>query len=227
MPAISTKRALKDDIARGKYILNPNYVESEADKKEAREKFWEGPLANMTEFENTFPEDFGKKLPPEGKWVQIKHTPHTEFTVPPFSIWFALPWEDSAHSKNRVKIVTPSGSLGLWPHEYMVVEDMTQYLGRESEGILLHQMNDKPVCNVDHLFYLMSRGITRKQAVMMLINDIKDPTFLWLEFAPHYGEYFGKDWPSPDFCPFATPRDKWVAENCEETKDGWRMKTSA
>lgn len=206
------KSDLSRDIERGKYILNPEFNETEAEKLQARADFWMQPFASHSDFENAFPEDFGKLLPPEGKWIQIKESPHCEITVPPFSIWFAQPWTVSPNTKNRVKIVTPAGTLGLWPHEYFVCEDMTQYLGREPEGILLHQMNERPVCNVDHLFYLMSRGLKRRTATMMLIKDIKDPTFLWMEFAPQYGEYFGKPWPKPKDCPFATPRDQWVPE---------------
>src|SRR4051812_38777921 len=120
-----TKHTLARDISRGKYILNPNFDESEADKLAARADFWMQPFANHSDFENAFPEDFGKKLPPEGKWVQIKHSPHCEFTVPPFSIWFAMPWEVSSTTTNRVKVITPTGTLGLWPHEYFVIDEVT------------------------------------------------------------------------------------------------------
>jgi len=213
MKTLRPKRDLERDLKRGKFILNPAYQETEADKKEARENFWTHPFATHADFENAFPEDFGKKLPPEGKWVQVMRPPHCEITVPPFSIWFAIPWADGDNFASRVKIVTPAGTLGLWPNEYSVIEDVTKYFGRESEGIILHQMNDRPVCPVDSLFYLMSRGIPRRAAILLLINDIKDPTCLWLEFAPQYGEHFGRDWPSTSYCPFATPRDQWVAES--------------
>jgi hypothetical protein len=206
------KNNLQRDVARGKYILNPEFKESEADAKEARESFWQHPFHTHKDFENAFPEDFGLNLPPTGKWIQVKNPPNTEITVPPFSIWFAMPWPNGDMYRGRVKIVTPGGTLGLWPCEYMVVDEVTQYFGRESEGILLHQMNERPVCNREHLHYIMSRGIPRRAATLMLIADIKDPTFLWLEFAPQYGEFFGKDWPAPAACPFATPRDQWVAE---------------
>lgn len=203
------KHSIERDVQRGKYILNPDFQESEADKKEQRELFWQGPNASIAEFENKFPEDFDKKLPPEGRWIQVIHPPNCEITVPPFSIWFAVPWEDNCSSKNRAKIVTPSGSLGLWPCEYAAINDVTKYFGREGEGILLHQMNERPVCDTEKLFYLMSRGVPRRTAILMLISDIKDPTFLWLELAPPYGEYFGREWPKPKYCPFATPKEEW------------------
>lgn len=206
-----TNRDLERDLKRGKLIPNPDYEESEADANEARDNFWQHPFVMIKDFENKFPEDFKKNLPPEGKWIQIKEPPSTEFTVPPFSIWFAVPWGEGRDGmKNRVKIVTPSGTLGLWPHEYWVIDDVTKYIGREPEGILVHHMNDKPVVEANALHYLMSRGIPRREASMLLIGQIKDPTFLWLEFAPKYGEHFGHEWPDPKECPFAKPHEEWV-----------------
>jgi hypothetical protein len=76
------------------------------------------------------------------------------------------------------------------------------------------------VVNTDQLFYLMSRGITKQQACLMLIDQIKDDSFLWFEFAPQYGEHFGLSWPSPARCPFATPREKFIEDKprapCQE-----------
>ena len=121
---------------------------------------------------------------------------------------------------HRVKIVTPSGDLGILPCEYSTVSKVSEYVGREAEGILLHQMSGNPVVDKDSLFYLMSRGIPRQAASLLLIEQIKDPTYLWFEIAPPYGAYFGKDWPTPERCPFATPLEQWkqVDTNTKEAQ---------
>lgn len=161
------------------------------------------------------PEIVGRKLPPEGQWIQVTKSPHTEYTVPPFSIWFATPWQMDVGTRigfkaKRVQVVTPKGSLGLFPSEYAIIKDVSQFLGREREGVYLRQMNDQPVVDKEALFYLQSRGVPRQKAMLLLINQIKDPSFLWIEFAPQYGEFFGREWPTPEKCPFCTPRDRFA-----------------
>lgn len=217
LPNIMKNRNRKTTQPEKDVMMNdPRWEDSE----EAREMVKYGLLFGMAEFENLFPQDYGKALHPEGNWIQVQKPPHCEITVPPFSIWFAVPWPMDSYTcgvkVKRVKIVTLSGTLGLMPNEYSVIQDMGEWLGREPEGVMLRQMNDKPVCDADHLFYLMSRGITRKAATLMLIHTIKDPTFLWMEIAPQYGEYFGREWPDAKHCPFALPRDQWIPESESE-----------
>jgi hypothetical protein len=210
LPTLSKKRRFsKKELAAMKEH------EQWEDSEEARDMVLGGMLG-QGEFEDLFPQDYGKALHPTGNWIQVQKPPHCEITVPPFSIWFAEPWPTEAgvvcgvHAK-RAKIVTPKGTLGLWPHEFSVVEDMTHWIGREDEGVMVRTMNDRPAMDKEQLFYLMSRGITRQRAALMLINQIKDPTFLWIEIAPQYGEYFGREWPTPERCPFAASRESWIA----------------
>ncbi len=183
--------------------------------KEAKELAFRLPFVTGYDLEAYFPQDYKKRLPEEGNWIQVQRPPHCEITVPPFSIWFATPWsmkrESTGLQAKRVKIVTPAGELGIMPHEYCVIEDITKWFGREPEGVFVHQMNGQPICNTDHLFYLMSRGVKRQQATLLLASQIKDPSFLWVEIAPQYGEYFGKQWPEPQRCPFCQPRESFVA----------------
>lgn len=184
------------------------------ESEEARDLVAQFPIHGLHEMETYFPQDYNKRLPKEGNWIRVNVPPHTEITVPPFSMWFATPWpmerDRNGLAAKRVKIVTPSGEIGIMPHEYCVVEDVTKWIGKEADGVYLRQMNGNPVCDRDSLFYLMSRGISRSSATLLLIGQIKDPTFLWIEVAPPYGEHFGKEWPDPKACPFATPRDQFV-----------------
>lgn len=199
---------IKRMVEIGQLIPNPDFKPDE----QMADDFLRNPLNTLKDYESNFPERFGKMLPKDGSWIRVQDPPHCEYTVPPFSIWFAVPWpmSGSEPKPKRVKISTPAGELGIFPHEYCLVEDITQWFGREPEGVFLRQMNANPVVDVDQLFYLMSRGITRQSATMLLIEQIKDPTFLWIEVAPQYGEYFGKEWPAHARCPFATARSEFV-----------------
>lgn len=183
------------------------------ESKDAEKILLGSPWTGIPEYMNCFPSKFGLKLPSDGQWILVTAPPHCQITVPPFSIWFAIPWtmkpDGNGLAAHRVKIMTPAGELGIFPCEYSPVARISEYIGREKEGILVHQMSGDPVVNTDHLFYLMSRGIPRATATMMLIEQIKDPTYLWFEIAPPYGEYFGRKWPTRERCPFATPLEGW------------------
>lgn len=198
-----------------KYIVNPDWDEAAA----LYEDFRSNSMNSIQDVESTFPEKYGKKLAEGGQWVMVMTPPGTKFQIPPFSIWFAQNWPMEMDERGRgrkgplpkrARILTPCGDLGVFPHEYSVVEDASAYLGREKEGILLHMMNGQPAVNQEHLHYLMSRGIRRQDALLMLIHTIKDPTFLWFELAPKYGQTFGRPWPSPEACPFCSTADRFV-----------------
>lgn len=188
-------------------------AEGNMESEEAEHAFMGSPFRTNSEYENNFPSRFKNKVPKGGAWILVKESPPTEFTVPPMSIWFAMPWtmtpDGIGCAPHRVKITTPCGDLGIMPCEYSLVQKVTAYMGREKEGIFIRQMSGNPVVDTDSLFYLMSRGIRRQEATMLLIEQIKDPTFLWFEIAPQYAEFFGRKWPSEARCPFATPREKW------------------
>lgn len=188
-------------------IPNPAYAESRTAKEEVLALIQHGEF-----FEDYFPH---RKVEEQGAWIMVQKPPCTEYTVPPLSIWYAMPWDMTAASKagialKRVKILTPSGELGLFPHEFSVVTDISFYVGKDHEGVFFRTMNDTPVVNYDALHYLMSRGISREEATLMIIEQMKDPTYGWFEIAPQYAAWAGKEWPTQAKCPFATPECNFV-----------------
>ncbi len=205
------------------FIVNPEWENSE----EAREKVsrvtksWAHASRGYNVFSHYYPQDYGLALPEEGGWIRVNKPPSsTEYTVPPFSMWYAMNWqcdigEIAGVKPKRVKIQTPAGDLGLWPSEYCVVKSITEYVGRESEGIFFRTLGGESAFQTDALFYILSRGIPRQQACMMLLDQMRDMAFGWFEIAPHYGEYYGLEWPEPSHCPFALQRQQWIAEEQE------------
>lgn len=215
-----TKSQLQADIEKGKYILNPEFNESE-DTKDQVASIIAATACRFggarEEYQNYFPEDFAKAMPEDGAWIAVAHPPVTEYTVPPMSIWFATPWPCDCGDicgvrPKRVKIITPKGSLGIWPREYFIVKDIKEYVGREADGVYFRQLSGEAIFPTEELFYLQSRGIRRTDACMMLLDRMKGQTFGWFEIAPPYGAYFGEDWPEPDASPFATPADQWIED---------------
>jgi hypothetical protein len=213
----------KREIEKGRYIPNPEWESSDECKDEVAQACAAVNIgskrlgAGLEEYMSYYPQEFGLGLPETGGWVIVKHPPHCEYTVPPMSIWFALNWQmdvgvrSGVHPK-RIKIVTPLGDLGLFPHEYALAKDIRSYIGREADGVIFHRLDGSPALPAESLFYIQSRGIKRAEACMMLLDKITDPSFGWFEIAPAYGEYFGEDWPTPERCPFATPLNMWNEE---------------
>lgn len=137
-----------------------------------------------------FPGD--KAIPDEGAWVIVIEVPHTALAweVPLLSMWRARHHELNAGGVEIAKgvkvwpqqavISTPAGDLHLWPHEYIVVTDPRGLVGDPDST--LHQLGGSPVLNEDHLFYLQSRGIAHRDAVLMLFDQITDQDFIYVTF---------------------------------------------
>ncbi|MBP5897910.1 SufD family Fe-S cluster assembly protein [Streptomyces scabiei] len=144
-----------------------------------------------------FPEQDGKAVPEEGAWIIVVEEPMTElrsrFRVPELSMWRARPHQLNSgaitvgHGKQAAKvypkqavIATPRGDLHLWPHEY-VVADRPMELASDPEATL-NSLGGEPVLDEEELFYLMSRGIQRHEAVMLLFDKVTSLDFVYVTF---------------------------------------------
>jgi hypothetical protein len=211
-----SKRDLEGRKGRApKYILNPDYSETEEEKENLKDTIIQmgslidssdNPFARAdgirAELMGYFPEEHDSKLPDEGAWILVKKSPETEYTVPPLSIWYALPWpmEDRRRGRGfyRVRIITPRGDLGILPHEYTVIKDITRYVGQEKEGMRFRFLSEDVEIPSDQLFYVMSRGIPRREATMMLLPELKSPNLGWFESSKEIADTFGYEWPSEE-----------------------------
>ncbi|QHB37152.1 hypothetical protein QDA03_gp89 [Microbacterium phage Terij] len=130
-------------------------------------------------------------IPEEGAWIIVVEVPRgvaIDFDVPPLSIWRARHHELNVGSIEIAKgvrvhpqqaiIATPAGDLHLWPHEYKVLSDPAGLIA--DEHAIIHQLGGSPVLNEDHMFYLQSRGIPHREAVLLLFEQITDPSFVYV-----------------------------------------------
>lgn len=153
------------------------------------------PFAAVEEFHNYFP---GRNQVPEGGgWVLVKDPPMTEFTVPPLSIWFAEPWpmQGERYCSHRVKIVTPRGDIGLFPREYSLIDRPEIYYKFVGNGMEVKFFGNEEGVPKDKLFYLRSRGISKKDALVMLVGEIKSHGILWIETQKEVAMTFCRTWP--------------------------------
>lgn len=213
-----TRKKKVSELARP--ALTPEFLQTDDGRDHVEALYYRCSIhGTYGEIEDFMPWTVRKELPEEGAWIRVNIVPNTEMVVPPFSQWFAtndfMDVDKFGLQIRRVRISTPDGPLWLLPHEYCRVDDIAQWLGREDEGIFMRMMAGEATrVDPEALLYLRSRGIGKADALLMLLGQIKSPNFCWFEIAPpQYGEQFGKEWPSPERCPFCTPRENFIADN--------------
>jgi hypothetical protein len=162
-------------------------------------------FAALGQFYDYFPD--ANEVPDGGAWILVKKPPlSTEYTVPPFSLWFAEPWPMESSSgqpvPKRVKILTPRGDLGLFPREYALAREPGKYYEFIGNGMSIHFFSGNVLGGVPEmpLFYLRSRGVSKADAIALLIGTIKSPGVCWMETDREVAATYVRDdeWPSDD-----------------------------
>lgn len=157
----------------------------------------------------------GKAIPAAPK-VEKKpfHSPELEpietcipIELPHLSIWYAMPTVTNLSRKvgpvtvsmSQAIINTPQGEVHVWPHEYIVVKDLSAYLQfTEEDGFNIHFLNPEAEgFPDDKLFYIRSRGIPLAEARRMLLPELKSPHFCYFTFHEEYAKYFPEYTGSP------------------------------
>lgn len=141
-----------------------------------------------------FPEDFGLGIPKKGCWILVRQSPHAEYTVPVLSMWYAKPHEGHSfrgYPMKLARIITPNGELMLLPQEYVKVTDISKYLEWLDDGVEIHYLSENAKINPDLLFYIQSRGITKQDAILLAINELRDQHYCYFQVDQRYADYFG------------------------------------
>jgi SUF system FeS cluster assembly, SufBD len=202
-----------------KMIINPEWQEYQKNN--------EGLPYDITQagycMEDYLPEDYGKKLPEDGGWIMLLMTvtvaspTGVEITVPHLSMWFALPGIANIGAVKGVYpvkaiIQTPAGEVHLWPHEYNIVKDINEYLNySEEDGVYIRFMSETGAFDKDAVFYLMARGLSRATAQQLLLGQLKDPHYCYLELHPAYGAALGEGFGMPHLTE-ANHSRRWAAK---------------
>lgn len=148
-----------------------------------------------SEVERYFPERYGKKIPEEGAWIMVTTIPRTEIRVQQFSMYYAMEVErnyDSRYmvSQHLARILTDEGDLMLWPEEYVVVKDISAYYEFLDEGLIVNWLSEDAAVNPENIFYIRSRGISKKDAFLMLIGEVKERGLCYFTFTPEVRSFF-------------------------------------
>lgn len=191
---MSTPRKYLDD---DRVVVNPAWLEWRQEQYAA--VLEDGPrqiAAHGYDPARYFPELYDKKISEDGAWILVLEEPYTElitrFRVPLLSMWRARPHQLNSSVRitydrfavnvtpHQAVISTPGGDLHLWPHEYHVVTDPYELMS--CEGAALHELGGAPVLAADQLFYLQSRGIEYREAVLLLIAQVQVMDFVYVTF---------------------------------------------
>ena len=160
------------------------------------EKRFQYGLGAVDEYTDHFP---GTNLVEDpGSWVMIIRKLPTPYIPPPLSIWFATPWPTKGrrgHTMHRVKIITPCGEIGVWPHEYSKVRDISKYYEFIGKGMEIKFFGGVEGIPADALFYIRSRGISKSDAITLLMGLIKSPEVCWVETTKETATDLGFEWP--------------------------------
>lgn len=101
---------------------------------------------------------------------------------------------DEIDLEQRVRILTPQGSVCLNPHEFNIIDDINPYMEMiDDDHLKLMQLDGAKVSKklADQIFYCRQRGISKKDALTMLLGEINKPSIAYLQFHEGYAEYFG------------------------------------
>jgi len=170
----SSAKELRGMSLRERYHADPIF--------RANTNFLEGVMASSIE-----PGD--KELPEDGAWIMVLLPPNCEYTVEPLSIYFAVP--DTTGPRYKARILCRQGPLWLWPHEYTIIENVSEYITMlGDDGPKINYMSARTELSGDKLFYLRSRGVPYADAVLMLLGEVKDPNFCYLTFPREVQRFF-------------------------------------
>ena len=96
--------------------------------------------------------------------------------------------------EQRVKILTPEGTVAVNPDEYNIIQDITDYMELvDGEHIKLVELGGVKSSSklADQLFYCRQRGIPKADALKMLMGEVKKPNVAYIHIHEGYAEYFG------------------------------------
>jgi hypothetical protein len=140
-------------------------------------------FAVVDQMRDYFPGD--QQVPEGGAWVLVKRDTGCQYTMPLLSVWFAEPWPMESNAvvvPFRAKILTPRGELGIFPREYSIVPDPQKFYEYFGKGVKIRFFGgDTAGIPEDKLFYIRSRGVSKADAIALLLGNIKSPGICWIE----------------------------------------------
>lgn len=156
-----------------------------------------------SERQKFYPEQYQKKLPKVGAWIMIiaEYIP-VQFPPERFGIYYA---KSAATTQNvtpygsrsikvpyyRIKITTDQGDLCLWPHEYIIVEDIKEVMSGVGTEFELVRLGGDTNYDSAKVHYLGTRGIDQADVYNLLLASIGTTNYCYFKLSSsEYIEYY-------------------------------------
>jgi hypothetical protein len=93
----------------------------------------------------------------------------------------------------RVRIMAPAGEVSIEPYEWVPIPDISKYFDAVGNGIILHEyaVQAKQTSRMeDQIFYMQTRGLSRHEAMTLLLGEVRKPNVVWMQAEDAYVDFF-------------------------------------
>jgi len=135
-----------------------------------------------------FDPDAGKTIPKKGAYVMILRplpiAPPFDKITPGMVFWAKHPQgTDSrgfdAKGYYKVELFTPWGTPHVWPYEYSPIQGSRLVALYDAGELLFHPQHIELASLEMRLYYLMSRGISKEQALLLMLGKLNKNIGWW------------------------------------------------
>lgn len=168
-----------------------NYYDDDDVREQIAEQIAAHPFGRTeVELYRAFPGDYSCTLPEAGGWIIVKGEPHTVIPNPPlYSIWWARPIYMARQFKHilvdgrrrtvtwpmlQARIATEHGDLDLYPVSEFATTSIDKWLEFIGHGVEPHFIGEQPDELGDRMFYIQSRGIPARDALLMSLPGLEE-----------------------------------------------------
>lgn len=149
------------------------------------------------------PEQFNKKLGPNGGWIMvIEDIPVSQENKPVvYSVYFAKPdvvyhklTAEETHRRKakeinvpyyRVTITIETGTkVSLWPHEYMRITDVNSVLEEVGNSFEVVRLGGDANYDNAKVHYLGTRGVDQSGVYRLMMGAVRSPDFIFFRILP-------------------------------------------
>lgn len=157
-------------------------------------------ISGISEMAGYLPEKYHKKLPTRGGWIMIKRDIMVEEKLRPvvYGVYFAKGyWVECPRAKTvvkdykirlanagkryMVKINTGLSDISVYPHEYVVVDDIKIIFATLGKDYEMVKLGGTPNVEEERTHYLLSRGISRDKVYEKLLATVNTSNYCFFK----------------------------------------------
>lgn len=149
------------------------------------------------EFMLFYPEDYNRKLQPQGNWIMItENMSYVESGPEKYGIYYATPLakETRQYGENYkywyASILVNNREVCIEPREYVVIHDANLLLENIGKGIEMVEGSSSAKLDKNKVFYLKSRGFNQAEIYQILFKSVTNKNFCHFRVDPTVANIF-------------------------------------